>query len=111
MAIQIIKKGYLFGEGRRRWAPLLLLLPGFGLYLLIAFGPSMATAVYSFTDASGIRGAAVNWIGLENYDEFLFRGLASRDNLAALQRTLIFMAVVTTVQFTLGLILALLLGF
>ena len=92
--------------GRR----VLLLLPGFGLYLLIAFGPSLATAVYSFTDASGIRGAAVNWIGFENYDEFLFRGLASRDNLAALQRTLIFMVVVTTVQFSLGLVLALLLN-
>ncbi len=110
MAIQIVKKTYLFGHGRRRWAPLLLLIPGFGLYLLISFGPSLATAVYSFTDASGIRGAAINWIGFENYDEFLFRGLASRDNLAALQRTLTFMIVVTGVQFSLGLALALLLN-
>jgi raffinose/stachyose/melibiose transport system permease protein len=57
-----------------------------------------------------VRGAPVNWIGFENYEEFLFRGLASRDNIAAIQRTLIFMVVVTTVQFTLGLILALLLN-
>ncbi len=110
MAISLVKKNYLFGQGRKRWVPWLLLLPGFGLYLLIAVGPSLATAVYSFTDASGVRGAPVNWIGFENYDEFLFRGLASRDNLAALQRTLIFMVVVTTVQFGLGLVLALLLN-
>ncbi len=110
MAIEVVKKNYLFGRGRSGWAPLLLLLPGLALYLLIQVGPSLATAVYSFTDASGIRGAPVNWIGFENYDEFMFRGLASRDNLAALQRTLIFMVVVTTVQFSLGLLLALLLN-
>jgi raffinose/stachyose/melibiose transport system permease protein len=110
MAIKVVSKNYLFGQGRKRWAPWLLLLPGLGLYLLISFGPSLATAVYSFTDASGVRGAPVNWIGFENYEEFLFRGLASRDNLAAVQRTLIFMVVVTTVQFTLGLILALILN-
>jgi len=110
MAIELVSKKYLFGRGWKSWIPVFLLLPGFGLYLLIAVGPSLATAVYSFTDATGIRGAPVNWIGFENYDEFLFRGLASRDNIDALQRTLIFSAVVTTVQFSLGLGLALLLN-
>ena len=71
--------------------------------------PSTATAVYSFTDASGLRGAPVNWIGFDNYDEFLFQGLASRDNIAATLRTLRFMVLVTFIQFTLGLVLALLL--
>lgn len=101
---------YLFGGGRRRWTPILLLLPAFLLYLLIALGPSIATSVYSFTDATGIRGATVNWVGFENYREFLFRGVASRDNLAALQRTLVFMFFVTTIQFTFGLIVALVLN-
>ena len=101
---------YLFGRGWKTWLPFLLLLPGFLAYLIIALGPSIATSVFSLTDASGIPGIPVNWIGFENYDEFLFRGLASRDNLAALQRTLIFMVVVTTVQFTLGLVVALLLN-
>ena len=96
VAIQVARKNYLFGGGWRSWTPLFLLLPGFGLYLLIAVGPSLATFVYSFTDATGVRGAPVNWIGFENYDEFLFRGLASRDNIAALQRTLIFSVVVTS---------------
>jgi raffinose/stachyose/melibiose transport system permease protein len=103
----LVNKQYLFG---RRITPILFLLPGLLLYLVIAFGPSLATIVYSFTDASGIKGAAVNWIGFENYDEFLFRGVASRDNLAALQRTLIFMFFVTTIQFGLGLLFAVILN-
>ncbi len=101
---------YLFGSGRQRWTPILLLLPAFLFYLLIALGPSIATSVYSFTDATGIRGAPINWVGFENYREFLFRGVASRDNLAALQRTLVFMFFVTTIQFTFGLIVALVLN-
>ncbi len=110
MAVEVVKKNYLFGGGWKSWTPVFLLLPGFGLYLLIAFGPSLATAGYSLTDATGVRGAPVNWIGFDNYDEFLFRGLASRDNIAALNRTLIFSFLVTTVQFSLGLGLALLLN-
>lgn len=101
---------YLFGRGWSRWMPILLLLPGFALYLLIALGPSLATGVYSFTDATGIRGAPINWIGLDNYREFLFRGVASRDNIDALKRTLTFAVFVTTIQFTLGLVVALLLN-
>jgi len=97
---------YHFGRGWARLAPYLLLLPGFLFYLIIMFGPSVATSVYSFTDATGIRGAPVNWVGLENYKEFLFMGQASVDNYGALGRTLIFCFFVTTIQFTLGLIMA-----
>jgi raffinose/stachyose/melibiose transport system permease protein len=103
----------LFGSGAGRFrkaTPLLLLLPGFLLYLIIALGPSIATTYYSFTDATGIRGAPINWIGLDNYREFLFRGVASRDNIDALQRTLVFMVFVTFIQFTFGLIVALVLN-
>lgn len=103
-------KNYPFGRGWTVAVPILLLLPGFLLYLLIAMGPSIATSVYSFTDATGIRGAPVNWVGLDNYDEFLFRGVASRDNIDALKRTLVFAFFVTTIQFTLGLIIALVLN-
>lgn len=101
---------YLFGGGRRRWTPILLLLPALLLYFLIALGPSIATAGFSLTDATGIRGAPVNWVGLENYREFLFRGVASRDNLDATGRTLVFMFFVTTIQFVFGLIVALVLN-
>jgi raffinose/stachyose/melibiose transport system permease protein len=97
---------YHFGRGKARLAPYLLLLPGFLFYLVIMLGPSMATSVFSFTDATGIRGAPVNWIGLDNYKEFLTMGQASVDNYSALGRTLIFCFFVTTIQFTLGLIMA-----
>lgn len=99
---------YHFGRGRARLAPYLLLLPGLLFYCLITLGPAIATGAYSFTDASGIQGTAVRWIGLENYREFLFMGQASRDNYAALGRTLIFCFFVTTIQFALGLLLAML---
>lgn len=101
-------QNYHFGQGRARWAPYLLLLPGFFFYLAIMLGPAVATSIYSFTDASGIQGAQVNWIGLENYREFLFMGQASRDNYAAVGRTLVFSFLVTSIQFSLGLVLALL---
>lgn len=99
---------YHFGRGRSRWTPYLLLLPGIFIYLLISLGPSIATSIYSFTDATGIRGATINWVGLDNYREFLFMGQASRDNYDALWRTLIFCFCVTTLQFGLGLLIALL---
>lgn len=101
---------YLFGTKRSRFLPLMLLAPGLFLYILIAVGPSLATTWYSFTDATGLRGLPINWVGFDNYDEFLFRGSASRDNLDALQRTLIFSFFVTTIQFGLGLLLALVLN-
>ena len=52
-----------------------------GFYLLIGVGPSLATTIYSVTDATGVRGIPISWVGLDNYDEFLFQGARSRDNL------------------------------
>ena len=101
-------QSYLFGGGRRRWYPWLFLLPGLGFYLFIGVGPSLATIIYSFTDATGLRGLPIEWVGFANYDEFLFEGARSRDNLDALWRTLQFMALVTVIQFGLGLLMALL---
>lgn len=98
---------YHFGRGRARWIPYLLLLPGVLFYLLISLGPSIATAFYSFTDATGIKGVPVHWVGLDNYQEFLFMGQASRDNYDALLRTLAFSFFVTIIQFGLGLLIAL----
>jgi raffinose/stachyose/melibiose transport system permease protein len=97
---------YHFGRGRARLIPYLLLIPGIFLYVLIALGPSIATAAFSFTNATGIRGAPIDWIGFDNFREFLFLGQASRDNYSALSRTLVFCFFVTTIQFGLGLIMA-----
>ncbi len=101
---------YHFGSGRSRAAPYLLLAPGIFLYVLLALGPSLATAVYSFTNATGLPNSPVNWIGLENYREFLTRGAASKENLDALIRTFTFSAAVTVIQFSLGLLVAVLLN-
>lgn len=101
---------YPFGRGWQRFTPYLLIFPGLFLYFMIALGPSLATSLYSFTDASGVAGAPINWIGLENYREFLFAGQAARDNYDALGRTLIFSVVVSTLQFGLGLLVAVLLN-
>ena len=108
--MKVVNKNYLFARGWKSAAPILFFVPGFFLYLFIAVGPSLATAIYSFTDATGIRGIAINWIGFENYDEFLLRGAASRDNIDALKRTLYFSFFVTTIQFGIGLLLAVLLN-
>jgi raffinose/stachyose/melibiose transport system permease protein len=99
---------HLFGAGRRRYIPWLFLLPGLFFYFLTGVGPSLATSVYSLTNATGIKGIPIDWVGFENFDEFLFEGARSRDNLDALQRTLIFMTLVTVIQFGLGLVMALL---
>ena len=101
---------YLFGRGKGKLVPYLFLLPGLLIYFIIALGPSLATSIYSFTDATGIKGAPIHWIGIDNYKEFLVMGQASRDNYAALGRTLLFCFFVTTVQFALGLLIALILN-
>lgn len=100
---------YRFGTGRSRAAPYVLLAPGIFLYVLLALGPSLATAVYSFTDATGLPNSPVNWVGLDNYEEFLTLGAASKENLDALIRTFVFSFAVTVIQFTLGLLVAVLL--
>lgn len=101
---------YPFGKERQKWIPYLLLLPGILIYFLVALGPSIATFGYSFTDATGIAGSQVNWIGLDNYEEFLLLGQAAKDNYSALYRTVVFSIVVTSAQFLFGLLLAVLLN-
>lgn len=101
---------YLFGRGPSRSIPYLMLTPAVFLYILLALGPSIATIAFSFTDASGLPKLPVGWIGLENYKEFLTLGAAARENIDALGRTFIFCVAVTTIQFSLGLLVALLLN-
>ncbi len=101
---------YPFGSGRSRGWPYVLLLPGLLLYLLISLGPSLATIVYSLTDTNGLTPAPLHFIGLDNYEEFLFKGAAARQNIDAVLRTLVFCVVVTAVQFGVGLLVAVLLN-
>lgn len=101
---------YPFGKGGARSLPYLLLLPGLALYLLVALGPSLATIVYSLTDTNGLTPKPLAFIGLDNYHEFLFKGAAARQNIDAVMRTIVFCVVVTFVQFTVGLLVAVLLN-
>jgi raffinose/stachyose/melibiose transport system permease protein len=98
-----------FGGKRSRIVPYLLLAPGLLFYIVMSLGPSVATAGYSFTDASGLVGAPAKWVGLDNYKEFLFMGANARDNLDVTIRTLVFSVLVTVVQTAFGLVAALLL--
>jgi raffinose/stachyose/melibiose transport system permease protein len=66
--------------------------------------------VYSFTDATGLPNLPIHWVGLDNYKEFLTLGAAARENLQAMLRTLIFCVSVTVIQFSLGLLVAVLLS-
>jgi raffinose/stachyose/melibiose transport system permease protein len=106
-----MRQGYSFNFGSRRSkiVPYLLLVPGLLFYLFVSFGPSIATAGYSFTDASGLLGSPLRWIGLDNYKEFLLLGANVRDNLDITLRTLLFSVLVTVFQTLFGLIAAVLL--
>jgi len=101
---------YHFGSGRSRAAPYVMLLPALLLYIVFALGPSLATAVYSLTNASGLPGLPINWIGLENYREFLTLGAAAQENWGTVLRTFLFSLVVTVPQFFLGLLVAVILN-
>ena len=106
-----MRQGYSYSFGSRgsKFIPYLLLAPGLIFYLVFSLGPSVATAGYSFTDASGLVGSKAKWIGLDNYKEFLFMGANVRDNLEITLRTLLFSVIVTIVQTAFGLLAALLL--
>jgi raffinose/stachyose/melibiose transport system permease protein len=106
-----MKQGYSyrFGSGGGRFVPYLLLAPGLLLYFVIALGPSVATAAYSFTDASGLAGAPMKWIGLDNYKEFLLMGANVRDNLQVTKNTFLFCILVTVFQTVFGLAASMLL--
>ena len=102
---------YHFGTGSRaRSWPYLMMAPAVILYLVLSLGPSIATSFFSATDATGVPGIPINFVGLDNYEQFLFLGAQAQQNIDAIFRTFVFMIVVTTVQFTLGLFVALLLN-
>lgn len=84
--------------------------PALLLYLLFGLGPSLATTVFSFTSISGVTGAPWDWVGFQNYVDFLGPSGSSRDNYATLGRTAIFCVAVTIIQNALSLLLAVLLN-
>lgn len=88
---------------RTKWrgVPIAFVLPALALYLLVVVYPSIAGAVYAFTDWKG--GGSWNFVGLAN-----FTSLAADPNaLGALANTLILSLAIVVVQSLIGLLLAL----
>lgn len=99
-----------FGHGRANQAgPYAGFAPGMLLFLVFAFLPACAVAVFSLTDISGTPNTPWHFIGLDNYRRFFFSGAAG-DNLTLVTRTLVFMASVTVIQNAIALFVAVLLN-
>ncbi|MCL6446316.1 MAG: sugar ABC transporter permease, partial [Alicyclobacillus sp.] len=83
-------------RGRDRLAMYLGMLPGLLVYVLFGIVPSVATAVISVTNYSGIPGVPVNFVGLKNYVQaFVFNSAGILDSI---HDTLIFSLGVTLGQ-------------
>jgi raffinose/stachyose/melibiose transport system permease protein len=102
----VIVKAAVRSRGRRRFrrasSPALwFAAPALAIYALIVIYPSLAGAVYAFTDWTGI--GAAHWVGLDN-----FKTLFTDDQtFSSLVNTLKLTDVVVIVQNTIGLLLAL----
>jgi len=72
---------YHFGGGRSRAAPYVYLAPALFLYILFSLGPSLATAVFSLTDATGLPACqSTGWASRTTTIPVL--GAASQENWA-----------------------------
>lgn len=81
--------------------PWIFLAPAAVAYLLVMVAPTIATAVLSFTDFTGLRDN-LHWVGLDHYRETLHDPQAS----GSLRNTLVLTGVSVVVQNLLGLGLA-----
>ena len=97
-----------FSSGLRTWPVyivFLCMLPGLLHYLIFRIGPSLTTAILSFTDITGVPNTPWKFIGLDNYREFFF--LQNRRALqVALSRTIYYSLGVTFIQNILALFVA-----
>ena len=100
---------YPFGKGFSRFIPYMLLAIPLILYILLGFGPSMVTVLFSFTDATGISGQPWTFVGLENYKTF-FTASNAGDRIASVGRSLYFAFAVVIIQNAIGLFMALIIN-
>jgi raffinose/stachyose/melibiose transport system permease protein len=105
-----MQSNYHFGRGWARLIPYVLLIPGLGIYLVFAFGPSLATAIFSLTNVTSIPTLPWQWVGLKNYSDFFFLGVGARDNLQPLIRSLEFAFAAVILNNILALVAAVLLN-
>ena len=88
--------------------PYICLAPALAVFFLLEIMPAFATSIFSLTDYTGLPGAPINFVGLDNYTSLL----AGQQTflLRALGVTAIFSLVVTTVQNGLAVLIAWLLN-
>jgi len=97
---------YPFGRGIARLLPGALLMLPLLLYVVFAFGPSVATVFFSFTDATGLPGARWHFIGFHNYDR-LFNSSDQAERWRSIRNSLEFAFLVVIIQNAVGLFMAL----
>lgn len=90
-------------------APYLGFAPGITLFLIFVLGPAVAIGYFALTDATGISGLPIHFLGLKNFREF-FTGADSTENMAVLQRSIVYAGVVTVIQNALALGIAIVLN-
>ncbi len=89
--------------------PLALLMIPLLLYVVFAFGPSMATVFFSLTDATGLPGVRWHFIGFDNYHKLLFSS-DQAERLRSIRNSLKFAFLVVVIQNAVGLLMAVLLN-
>ena len=91
-------------RGSARVAMYLSMLPGAVIYLVLGIAPSVATAVISLTNYTGVPGIPANFVGIQNYVQAFtidWPGVGG-----SIVDTLIFALAVTVVQNALALLVA-----
>src|SRR4051812_24940522 len=76
--------------------PYLCIVPALAVFILLEIIPAFATSIFSLTDYTGLPGAPINFVGLENYTSLI----AGQQTflLRALGVTAIFSLAVTILQ-------------
>lgn len=92
-----------------KYAIFLGVLPGLLIFILVNVIPSLGTFGLSFTDIKQVPGYEWQFLGLDNYREILFQS-NSRDIQEAMRRTFVFTGLVTVLQISLALVMAVLLN-
>jgi raffinose/stachyose/melibiose transport system permease protein len=81
----------------------LFALPALAVYLVVVIYPSLAGAVYAFTDWKGLAGVPVEFVGVDNFKQIF----TDDQSFSALKNTIYLTVFIALVQNAIGLLLAL----
>ncbi|BBI35610.1 carbohydrate ABC transporter permease [Cohnella abietis] len=100
---------YPFGKGLARLTPYFLLGIPLLLYVVFAFGPSVMTIIYSFTDMKFLADSSFHFVGWDNYRDVFYSGNSSEYK-ASIYRSLKFTLLVTVFQNGIALLTAIIIN-